>query len=172
VLGAWRLKQLVRHLSPGSYSIMEFRQRIEITIAEKMLKFPLLGERVPNNWNVEFTREVNNSSDMKYISSTRSRRHRDPLYEGKNIHQFVHNFEAPRLFIDVDPFDKLRAGAAATTALRRAGDVSGHGPRLAVVVRAFWAIVGGQEVLRRKVSLRCAPKSVGRWCRVESQNQL
>ena len=24
----------------------------------------------------------------------------------------------------------------------------------------FWAIVGGQEVLRRKVSLRCAPKSV------------
>jgi hypothetical protein len=36
----------------------------------------------------------------------------------------------------------------------------------------FRAIVGGQEVLRRKVSLRCAPKSVRRWCRVESQNQL
>jgi DNA-directed RNA polymerase subunit omega len=36
----------------------------------------------------------------------------------------------------------------------------------------FWAIVGSQEVLRRKVSLRCAPKSVRRWCRVESQNQI
>src|SRR5260370_28148190 len=28
------------------------------------------------------------------------------------------------------------------------------------------------EVRRRKVSLRCAPKSVRRWCRVESQNQI
>jgi DNA-directed RNA polymerase subunit omega len=40
------------------------------------------------------------------------------------------------------------------------------------VVRGFWAIVGGQEVRRRQVSLRCAPKPVRRWCRVESQNQI
>jgi DNA-directed RNA polymerase subunit omega len=50
-------------------------------------------------------------------------------------------------------------------------DSSAQDPRLAVVVRAIWAIVGGQEVRRRQVSLRCAPKPVRRWCRVESQNQ-
>ena len=45
-------------------------------------------------------------------------------------------------------------------------------PMRRVAELVFWAIVGGQEVRRRKVSLRCAPKSVRRWCRVESQNQL
>jgi hypothetical protein len=41
------------------------------------------------------------------------------------------------------------------------------GGRVAELV--FWAIVGGQEVLRRKVSLRCAPKPVRRWCSVEER---
>jgi hypothetical protein len=36
----------------------------------------------------------------------------------------------------------------------------------------FWAIVGGLEVRRRKVSLQCAPKSVRRWCQVEIRIQL
>ncbi len=67
---------------------------------------------------------------------------------------------------------KLHVECSPTLKLGEPGLSGGHGPRLAVVVRAFWAIVGGQEVLRRKVSLRCAPKPVRRWCRVESQNQL
>jgi hypothetical protein len=45
-------------------------------------------------------------------------------------------------------------------------------PARRVAKLVFWAIVGGQEVRRRKVSLRCAPKPVRRWCRIESQNQL
>jgi DNA-directed RNA polymerase subunit omega len=48
-------------------------------------------------------------------------------------------------------------------------------PARRVAELVFWAIVVGlrsQEVRRRKVSLRCAPKSVRRWCRVESQNQI
>ena len=45
-------------------------------------------------------------------------------------------------------------------------------PERCVVELVFWAIVGVQEVRRRKVSLRCAPKPVRRWCQVESQNQI
>jgi DNA-directed RNA polymerase subunit omega len=39
--------------------------------------------------------------------------------------------------------------------------------RCIIAELVFWAIVGGQEVRRRQVSLRCAPQSVRRWCRVE-----
>ena len=35
---------LVRKLSPDSNSVMEFKSEADIRIAEKMLRFPLLGE--------------------------------------------------------------------------------------------------------------------------------
>src|SRR6266478_3652421 len=36
----------------------------------------------------------------------------------------------------------------------------------------FWAIVGGEEVLRRKISLRCAPKVGATWVPCRSENQI
>ncbi len=51
--------ELVRRLSPDSLSVMEFRSEMDARIAEKMLKFPLLGERIENKWNVKLTQELN-----------------------------------------------------------------------------------------------------------------
>lgn len=97
--------ELVRRLSPDSLSVMEFKTPLDVQIAEKLLQFPLLGDTASGAWVVQFTREVNNTSDMKYINS-----HQEPkyvhLYEGKMIHQYNHNFEAPRYFIDIERFNR------------------------------------------------------------------
>jgi DNA-directed RNA polymerase subunit omega len=44
--------------------------------------------------------------------------------------------------------------------------------RCIIAKLVFWAIVGGQEVPRRQVSLRCAPKSVRALVPGRSQNQI
>jgi len=49
---------LVRRLSPDSLSIMEFKNEMDVSIAEKMLRFPFLGEQMPGNWNVHLTNEL------------------------------------------------------------------------------------------------------------------
>ena len=49
---------LIRRLSPDSLSVMEFRSDLDVRIAEKMLRFPLLGEECDDAWNVKFYRRV------------------------------------------------------------------------------------------------------------------
>ncbi|SFQ21424.1 Eco57I restriction-modification methylase domain-containing protein, partial [Parafilimonas terrae] len=91
--------------APDSLSIMEIKDAISFSIMEKVLKFPMLGEKIDHTWNVEFTREVNNTTDRKYITDT-VRKNYFPLYEGKNIHQFSNSFSDFNLFIDVSKFNK------------------------------------------------------------------
>jgi hypothetical protein len=43
---------LIRKLSPDSLSIMEFKDEVDIQIAQKMLQYPLLGERLEGTWNL------------------------------------------------------------------------------------------------------------------------
>ncbi|MDB9494587.1 hypothetical protein PN441_17300 [Spirulina major CS-329] len=90
---------LVRRLSPDSLSVMEFKQPIDITIAEKMLQFPLLGEKIPNKWNLKLTREFDMTNDS-HLFKTEPAPGRLPLYEGKMIHQFTHQFAEPRYWVD------------------------------------------------------------------------
>jgi len=82
---------LVRRLSPDSLSVMEFKCDRDVAIAEKMLRFPLLGEKLPDRWNVRFTQEFNMTSDSR-LFHTSPGKGRLPLYEGKMIHQFTHQF--------------------------------------------------------------------------------
>jgi len=44
----WIPAALVRRLSPDSLSIMEFKCDLDVTISEKTLRFPLLGETLPS----------------------------------------------------------------------------------------------------------------------------
>lgn len=90
---------LIHKLSPDSLSIMEFKSELDIHIAEKMLRFPLLSECVPGKWNVEMHREFNMTDDA-YLFHKRSGRGMLPLYEGKMIHQFDHGFSEPRYWIN------------------------------------------------------------------------
>lgn len=93
------LVELVRQLSPDSLSIMEFKSEMDVTIARKMIRFPLLGERKTDTWNVALSREFDMTNDSKLF-----RREFDPgrlpLYEGKMIHQFSHTWSKPRYWVD------------------------------------------------------------------------
>jgi hypothetical protein len=92
---------LIRKLSPDSLSVMEFKQPIDITIAQKMLQFPLLGEKIEDKWNLKLTREFDMTNDS-YLFKPEPATGRLPLYEGKMIHQFTHQFESasPRYWVD------------------------------------------------------------------------
>ena len=48
---------LIRRLSPDSLSVMEFKDTRDILIAEKMTQYPLLGENIEGNWNIQLARE-------------------------------------------------------------------------------------------------------------------
>jgi len=91
--------ELVKRLSPDSLSVMEFKNDLDVRIAEKLLKFPLLGEKVNGAWNVGFTAEFHMTNDS-YLFKSEPGKGRLPLFEGKMIHQFNAYFEKPRYWVD------------------------------------------------------------------------
>lgn len=102
---------LIKRLSPGSYSIMEFKSPLDIQIAEKMYKYPLLGEQLENTWNVKLTTEfhMTNDSDLFHPEPAKGR---IPLYEGKMIWQFQHGYAEPRYWVDEKEGRKRLLGGA------------------------------------------------------------
>ncbi len=91
--------ELIRRLSPDSLSVMEFKDEIDVSIAQKMLKYPLLGEKLAGTWNLVLTREFDMTNDH-YLFRTEPGLGRLPLYEGKMIHQFTNQWSAPRYWVD------------------------------------------------------------------------
>jgi hypothetical protein len=89
---------LTRRLSPESLSIMEFRSPIEVEIAEKMLKYPLLSAELPSDWRFVLTREF----DISKGSLLESKRGngRLPLLTGKMFNQFELADVAAKFWID------------------------------------------------------------------------
>jgi hypothetical protein len=90
---------LIRRLSPDSLSLMEFKQAIDIQIAEKMAQYPLLGEEISDKWNLKLRQEFNMTSDS-HLFKTEPAPGRLPLYEGKMIHQFTHQWGQPKYWLD------------------------------------------------------------------------
>ncbi|WP_044034148.1 Eco57I restriction-modification methylase domain-containing protein [Microcystis aeruginosa] len=90
---------LIRKLSPDSLSVMEFKQDIDIHIAEKMSRFPMLGETLPDTWNLKLTSEFHMTNDS-HLFKTEPAEGRLPLYEGKMIHQFTHRYALPKYWLD------------------------------------------------------------------------
>ncbi|MEH2192176.1 MAG: DNA methyltransferase [Nostoc sp.] len=90
---------MVRKLSPDSLSVMEFNNEVDIRIADKMLKFPLLGEKIEGKWNLRLTREFDMTNDS-HLFKQQPVKGRLPLYEGKMIHQFTHLYAEPRYWVD------------------------------------------------------------------------
>jgi len=88
---------LIRRLSPDSLSIMEFKSTIDVTIAEKMAKFPLLyGES--SGWNFElYGEEIHMNRGSHYFKKYSTNY---PLYEGSMIWHFNHRYSEPRFWID------------------------------------------------------------------------
>lgn len=78
---------LVRQLSPDSLSVMEFKQPIDIAIAQKMLKFPLLAEKIDGKWNFVLWRELDRGNDAN-IFQTECTEGSLPLFTGRMFNQF------------------------------------------------------------------------------------
>lgn len=90
---------LVRRLSPDSLSLMELKTPLDITIAEKMLRFPLLGEKLEGTWNLVLTREFDMTNDS-HLFRTSPGLGRLPLVEGKMFHQFAYPVATPKYWLD------------------------------------------------------------------------
>ena len=90
--------ELIRRLSPDSHSIMEFKSEMDIRIAEKMLKFPLLGERIEGKWNLVLTNEFHMTNDS-YLFKAEPGNERLPMIEGKMAHQFEVGYSDFRYWI-------------------------------------------------------------------------
>jgi hypothetical protein len=91
--------ETIAKLSPDSLSVMEFRSATDLGIAEKMLRFPLLGQQQSNTWNTKLTTEFHMTNDSKLFRTTFKPGYL-PLYEGKMIWQFEHQYTEPKYWID------------------------------------------------------------------------
>lgn len=90
---------MVRKLSPESLSVMELKNEVDFRIAEKISKFPLLGKKIEDKWNLGLHRELNMTDDA-FLFHKNPGQTMLPLYEGKMIHQFTHQYVKPRYWID------------------------------------------------------------------------
>jgi hypothetical protein len=72
---------------------------LDVQIAQKMLRFPLLGEQIAGVWNLKLTREFDMTNDSG-LFKTEPAKGRLPLYEGKMIHQYDAHFAEPRYWVD------------------------------------------------------------------------
>ncbi|MGH8547417.1 MAG: Eco57I restriction-modification methylase domain-containing protein [Methylococcales bacterium] len=91
--------ELIRRLSPDSHSVMEFKSEMDIRIAEKMLKFPLLGEKIEGKWNLVLANEFHMTNDS-HLFTTEPGNGRLPLFTGKMFHQFDRTEEHSGYWID------------------------------------------------------------------------
>lgn len=83
----WLDVDLIKRLSPESGSIMEFKSEMDITIAHKLLKKPLLGDDVAGAWKLVLHRELHMTDDAPNFKM-KPEPGALPLVEGKMIHQF------------------------------------------------------------------------------------
>jgi hypothetical protein len=91
--------ELVQRLSPDSLSITEFKGEVDIQIAEKMLRFPLLGADVNGQWKVQFANEFHMTND-NHLFQLDYRSGMLPLYEGKMIWHYDSHYSEPRYWVD------------------------------------------------------------------------
>jgi len=89
----------IRRLSPDSLSLMEFKNEKEMAIAEKLSRFPMLGEEVAATWSVVLNREFDMSNDSALFHQTYQNGD-FPLVQGNMIHQFDHAFADPKYWLN------------------------------------------------------------------------
>lgn len=69
---------LIGKLSPDYLSVIEFKQDIDIPIAEQISRFPLLGETLPDTGNLKLNQELQMTNDS-HLLKTESAKGRLPL---------------------------------------------------------------------------------------------
>jgi hypothetical protein len=106
--------ELVRRLSPDALSVVEFQGTVDVSIARKVMRFPLLGADSLPHWKIRFQSEFHMTNDSHLFQAVKRSGLR-PLYEGKMIHQFDHRFEYPRYWVDEASCRKAILGSVQDT---------------------------------------------------------
>jgi len=91
--------KIVKEFAPESLSIMEFKEEIDLEIANKLIAFPMLGKAVPNSFKLSLNREFDMTGDSR-LFQTIPIKGGLVLYEGKMIHQFTHRFSEPQYWLN------------------------------------------------------------------------
>jgi hypothetical protein len=92
----WMDVELIRRLSPDSHSVMEFKSELDVLIAKKLLRYPMLSEPSPG-WSVELYGEELNMT--RSAGLFRGGEKDMPVYEGGMIWQFDSHFSNPRYWV-------------------------------------------------------------------------
>lgn len=99
----------VRRFSPKGLSLLEINTETDIAILDKMFAdSPLLGDRVLDSWNAKQSQEFNVSSDRRLFNTTSKGR---PVYEGKMISQFDHEFAPAKFWMEESSLKVEEAGS-------------------------------------------------------------
>ena len=88
----------LQRFSPGIYSLGRFKNQEDVSIIEKMLRFPPLEEAQHDTWNVKLATGLSISA-ISHLELFGSQPDSIPLYEGKMIHQFTHVYAPPRRWV-------------------------------------------------------------------------
>ena len=88
--------EVIKRLSPSSWSVLEFKTQKDIDIVGKMYKHPSLRTEINGSWKVHFTREFDISLDSNLFNTDRQGL---IIFEGKMIEQYTHQFKEPRYWI-------------------------------------------------------------------------
>ena len=90
--GLWLDVDLIKRLSPDSHSVMEFKSQLDIQIAKKLLKYPMLSDK--NGWAINlYGEELNMTRSSSLFKGSSDDM---PVYEGGMIWQFDSSFAEPR----------------------------------------------------------------------------
>lgn len=88
--------EMIKRLSPSSWSVLEFKTLKDIELAQKMYQHPSLRTHIPGSWKVHFFREFDISLDNGLFNTEQKGL---IIYEGKMIEQYTHQFKEPRYWI-------------------------------------------------------------------------
>lgn len=90
----------LRRFSPDTLFIPEFNNQIDIRINEKMLDFPLLGERIDHTWNIQLAQGPS-FNRMKRAEPEGPGSGTFPVYEAQMLEQFTDRFAPPRYWVNI-----------------------------------------------------------------------
>lgn len=91
--------ELVGALNEETRSVLEFRSTVDVSIVEKMLKFPSLSARIEGAWNLQLTNEFHMTNDS-HAFKTAPGKNRLPLFTGKMFNQYELTREHSGYWID------------------------------------------------------------------------
>src|SRR5260370_2941767 len=95
---AYLSTNFLQRFSPGIYSIGRFKNQEDVSIIEKILRFPPLEEALHDTWNLKLAPGLSLSA-ISLLELVGSQLDSIPLYEGKMIHHFTHIFAPPRRWV-------------------------------------------------------------------------